>query len=85
MILISVPYNIIYIFDHVNFTLLGNITCNSEFSEPRNIIFLESQQLMIVVSYTNSKIIFFRINAPTSYTCFNRTLLPGGAQAHLKN
>ena len=82
MILINVPYNIIYIFDHVNFTLLGNITCNSEFSETRNIIFLESQQLMIVVSYTNSKAIFFRINAPTSHTYFNRTSLPGVVYKH---
>ncbi|UJR17935.1 hypothetical protein I4U23_004834 [Adineta vaga] len=84
MIFISASYNIIYIFDHVNFTLLGNITCDFEFSEPRNIIFLESQQLMIIVSYINSKIIFFHINSPTNYTYFNSTSLPGGAQALLK-
>lgn len=42
---------------------------------------MESQKLMIIASYYNDKIVFFRINSPTNYTCLNSTTLSGGPQA----
>jgi hypothetical protein len=81
MIFIGTENSSIYIFDHVNFTLLGNISCGTSLSEPRNLIFMESLNIMIVASYTNNKIVFFRINSATSYTCLNSTSLNGGPQA----
>lgn len=84
MIFIGTENNTVFVFDHVNFTLLVNISCGSSLSQPRNIVFMESQKLMIIASYANDKIVFFRINSPTSYTCLNSTTLSGGPQALLK-
>jgi len=84
MIFISGPNATVFIFDQVNFILLATITCGSNLNQPRNLIFIESQNLMILVSYKNDKIVFFRINSPTNYTCLNSTTLAGGPQALLK-
>lgn len=84
MIFISGENNRIYIFDDLNFTLLRQITCGTNLDQPRNLIFMESLKLMIVGSYDNNKLTFFRVNSLTNYTCLNNTVSDGKLQALFK-
>jgi hypothetical protein len=79
MIFISPYYNNISIFDHVNFSLLGIINCGSSLNQPRDIIFIENQKMLIIISLSTNTLVFVRFNSPTNYTCLNSTHLPSGA------
>ena len=79
MIFISPNYNNISIFDHVNFSLLGIINCGSNLAQPRDIIFIEDQKILIIASLNTNTLVFVRFNLPTNYTCLNSIHLPSGA------
>jgi hypothetical protein len=85
MVFISPNYNTISIFDHVNFNLLGVINCGSNIGQPRDIIYIENQRLMIIASQAPFNGLYFvHFDSPTNYTCLNGTSLSGGPQAILK-
>jgi hypothetical protein len=84
MVFIGSYTNNISVFDHVNFSLLGVVNCGSNLGQPRDIIFIENQKMMIIASQTTDTLFFVRFYSPTNYTCLNSTSLPGGPQALLK-
>jgi hypothetical protein len=84
MIFISPNYNNISIFDHVNFTLLGVINCGLNIIQPRDIIYIENQKMLIITSQSTLTLFFVQFNSPTNYTCLNSLALPGQPQGLLK-
>ncbi len=86
MIFVSPHYNTIYIFEHINFGLLGTINCGSSISQPRDTIFIENQNMLIIASQNTNQLFFVLFNSPTNYTCLSGLSLPNGddPQALLK-
>jgi hypothetical protein len=86
MVFISPNYNNISIFDHINFNLLGVINCGSNISQPRDLIYIENQNMMIIASQSNYRLVFVRYYSPTNYTCLDSISLSssGDPQALLK-
>jgi hypothetical protein len=84
MVFISPNYNTISIFDHVNFNLLGVVNCGSNLGQPRDIIYIENQKMLIIASQTTYTLFFVRFYSPTNYTCLNSMSVPAQLQGLLK-
>ncbi len=85
MIFVGSYTTTISIFDHINFGLLGTITCGSNINQARDIIFIENQNTLIIASQNTNQLFFVRFYSPTNYTCLSGISLPNGdPQALLK-